>query len=101
MKCARVSYFGYDGCLALENDAGVRVVLCPQAGGRVLEYALNGVNAIYLNPEQKGWVRAPGAPDVDPCGGRLDVGPEMVLPPRPDLCWARGRVSSSATGRRG
>ncbi len=85
MKSTRVSYFGYDGCLALENDSGTRVVLCPQAGGRVLEYALNGANAIYLDPAQRVWRFVPGAPTVDPCGGRMDVGPEFVLPPHLDL----------------
>lgn len=85
MKASVVDYFGYAGCIALENRAGARVVLSPVAGGRVLEYSLNGANAIYLNPAQQGWRHKPGIPSVDPCGGRLDVGPEMVLPPHPDL----------------
>lgn len=78
-------FFGYDGCLALENDAGARVVLSPLAGGRVLEYSLNGTNALYLNPAQQGWRNVPGVPSVDPCGGRLDVGPEKTITPHPDL----------------
>ena len=85
MKTSLCEFFGYGGCIALENGAGTRVVLCPQAGGRVLEYSLKGANALYLNPEQKGWRHKPGIPSVDPCGGRCDVGPEMVLPPHPDL----------------
>ncbi len=85
MKTQTIDYFGYQNCLALENGAGTRVVLCPQAGGRVLEYSLKGANAIYLNPAQQGWLHKPGIPSVDPCGGRLDVGPEMVLQPHPDL----------------
>lgn len=78
-------FFGYDGCLALENGAGTRVVLSPLAGGRVLEYSLHGVNAMYLNSAQKGWRHRPGVPSVDPCGGRCDVGPEWTIPPHPDL----------------
>jgi len=85
MKSSVMEFFGYDGCLVLENDVGVRVVLTPLAGGRVLEYALNGVNALYLDPAQKGWRHQPGVPSVDPCGGRLDVGPEWTIPPHPDL----------------
>ncbi|HOM56786.1 MAG TPA: hypothetical protein PLG27_03425 [Candidatus Latescibacteria bacterium] len=78
-------YFGYDGCLVLENDAGIRVVLSPLAGGRVLEYSLQGVNAIYLDSKQQGWRHQPGIPSVDPCGGRCDVGPEYTTLPHPDL----------------
>ncbi|MDB4494442.1 hypothetical protein N9222_01500, partial [Pseudomonadales bacterium] len=33
-----VDYFGYDDCIELKN-ANTRVVLCPAAGGRVLEYS--------------------------------------------------------------
>ncbi len=84
-KDAVVEWFSYRGCLRLENGFGTSVVLCPQAGGRVLEYAQRGVNALYLNPDQRGWHRAPGAPTVDPCGGRFDVGPERVIAPHPDL----------------
>jgi len=85
MKASWVEFFGYSGCIALENGVGTRVVLCPQAGGRVLEYSHNGTNALYLNPEQKGWRHQPGIPTVDPCGGRCDVGPERVIAPHPDL----------------
>jgi len=85
MKTGVVDFFGYSGCIAIENAARTRVVLNPRAGGRVLEYSLNGVNAIYLNPEQQGWLHKPGIPSVDPCGGRCDVGPERVIAPHPDL----------------
>ena len=34
-----VSFYGYDDCIQLRNDQ-VSVVLCPAAGGRVLEYSL-------------------------------------------------------------
>ena len=85
MKTAQIDFFGYDKCLVLENTVGTRVVLSPQAGGRVLEYSLNGTNTLYLNPAQKGWRHKPGIPTVDPCGGRCDVGPERVIAPHPDL----------------
>ena len=42
-----VEYFGYDDCIALENES-TRVVLCPHGGGRVLEYALHRTNAVFL-----------------------------------------------------
>lgn len=78
-----IDYFGYSKCIVLGN-AKTRVILCPQAGGRVLEYSLNGKNSLYLDPEQKGWTQAAGT-KVDPCGGRFDIGPERVVPPRPTL----------------
>ena len=85
MKTGVIDFFGYEKCLALDNEAGTRVVLCPQAGGRVLEYSHNGVNALYLDPAQQGWRHVPGIPTVEPCGGRFDIGPEFVLAPHPDL----------------
>jgi hypothetical protein len=85
MKTSVIEFFGYAGCVAQENGVGARLVVCPQAGGRVLEYSLNGVNTLYLNPEQKGWRHTPGIPSVDSCGGRCDIGPERVIAPHPDL----------------
>jgi hypothetical protein len=85
MKTTKTTFFGYEDCIELANDAGARVVLSPLAGGRVLAYSLNGENALYLNPEQQGWRHRPGLPSVDPCGGRCDVGPERVITPHPDL----------------
>lgn len=88
-----IEHFGYPGCVRLDNGAGTRVVLCPQAGGRVLEYSLDGINALHLDPTQRGWRRTAGAPPVDPCGGRFDVGPERVIAPHPDLWlddWTAG-----------
>jgi hypothetical protein len=79
-----VDYFGYTGCLQLEN-ATTRVVLCHQAGARVLEYSFKGKNSIWLDPEQRGWALRDGVANIDPCGGRFDIGPEMLVPKRPGL----------------
>lgn len=84
MKTIKVGFFGYPGCLQLEN-AETRVTVCPWVGGRVLEYSHKGVNVLYLDPEQEGWRYESGAPPVDPCGGRFDIGPERVITPHPDL----------------
>jgi hypothetical protein len=85
MKTEQTEFFGYDACIALENGAGTRVVVSPAAGGRVLEYSLNGENVLYLDPAQQGWRHRPGTPTVDPCGGRCDIGPERTVAPHPDL----------------
>lgn len=79
-----IDYFGYAGCILLENQ-NTRVVLCPVCGGRVLEYSWKGKNSLYLDPSQKGWTPQEGQPPVDPCGGRFDIGPERVIPRHPAL----------------
>jgi len=78
-----VDDFGYSGCIELKNDS-TRVVLCHQAGGRVLEYSLHGTNAIYLDPEGAGWTESSGE-RANMTGGRFDIGPEQVVPRRPTL----------------
>ena len=50
----RITYFGYDDCILLENTH-TRVVLTSSAG-RILEYSRKGPNAIYLDPAQEGMV---------------------------------------------
>ena len=80
---AYVDYFGYSGCIELKNES-TRVVLCHQAGGRVLEYSLEGTNAIYLDPQGAGWTASAGGRG-NMTGGRFDIGPEQVVPRRPTL----------------
>jgi len=89
-----VEFFGYSKCVKLENPT-TRVILCPQAGGRILEYSWKGKNSLYLDPAQKGWTRDQ-AP-VDPCGGRFDVGPEKTIARHPDL-WL-GEWKGEITGQ--
>ncbi len=77
-------YFGYSDCVKLENK-DTRVIVSGACGGRVLEYSLNGINALLLDPAQAGWTYVPGKLTVDPCGGRMDIGPEYTMPPHPEL----------------
>ena len=92
-----IDYAGYAGCVLLENDH-TRVVLGPLCGGRILEYSWEGRNALYLNAGQNGWDRSSGTGRIDPCAGRFDVGPEMVIPKHPDL-WL-GSWEAEITGPR-
>lgn len=93
---SRIDFFGYKDCVALENGAS-RVVLCHQAGGRVLEFSLNGTNAIYLDPDGAGSV--PGSSGrANMTGGRFDIGPEQVVPSRPTL-W-QGEWTAEISGPR-
>ncbi len=92
-----ISFHGYSDCILLENDVS-RAVLCPRAGGRVLEFSLNGKNALYLNPEDAGWEDASGTKSFGLSAGRFDIGPERVIPRHPVL-WA-GRWEGEIIGPR-
>ena len=74
---AVVEYFGYDDCVALENES-TRVVLCPHGGGRVLEYALHRTNAIYLSSRLDAQLEAP-----------TDDSSSQVRPTRNKCCPSR------------
>ena len=91
-----VSYYGYDDCLRLQNET-TRVTLCPASGGRVLEYARAGTNALYLPPGDEGWVYQTGEEGHSPSAGRFDIGPEQTIAAHPQL-WL-GRWSGKITGR--
>ena len=73
-----VSFYGYDDCIELSN-ATVRVVLCPAAGGRVLEYALDGTNVLYLPEGNEGWRMTKEDKRGRMDAGRFDIGPEKMV----------------------
>lgn len=93
-----VEYYGYDDCIELKNET-TRVVLCPGAGGRVLEYSLDGKNALYLPPGDEGFRWDPGSNKRGRMmAGRLDIGPEQLVPRR-DALW-QGPWTGELTGAR-
>jgi hypothetical protein len=92
-----VKSHGYDGCVRLSNGK-VEVILEPNCGGRVIEYAINGKNALYLNPEHDGYIYKPGEKTIDPSGGRCYIGPEMKVKYLPDI-WL-GKWEIKITGPR-
>lgn len=94
---AWVSSHGYSGCVELSNKT-TRIVLEPNCGGRILEYSLNGQNALYVNPKQDGWTYTPGIRGIDPSGGRCDIGPELTIQSHPVL-WL-GTWTAEITGPR-
>ncbi len=80
-----ISYFGYDDCIRLENEI-CEVILCPAAGGRVLVYSRQGENALYAREDEKGYRYDPKKGDQPfMAGGRFDIGPEKIVPRRPEL----------------
>ncbi|MBA4188646.1 MAG: hypothetical protein C0467_11660 [Planctomycetaceae bacterium] len=66
---------------AIELKLGkTNVVLCSQAGGRVLEYSVDGNNALWFDEAEKNW--QPGKPGSI-SAGRFDYGPELTVIPHP------------------
>ena len=78
-----VTYYGYDDCIELRNEQ-TRVVLCPAAGGRVLEYSIGGTNILYLPSGTEGWRQTQDNQRGKMHAGRFDIGPEKTV--------RRGRV---------
>lgn len=92
-----VDFFGYADCIELKNSQ-TRVVLCWQAGGRVLEYSVDGVNAIYLDDKAQGVTDQTGVKGSGMTGGRFDIGPEKIQPRR-EVLW-QGRWKGEIVGPR-
>jgi len=93
---ARVSAFhGYTQ--AIEMKLGnARAILCPQAGGRVLEFSIDGNNAMFLDDAEKKW--QPGNPGPI-TAGRFDYGPELTVIAHPKAWsgeWSAEIVGNSA-----
>ena len=70
-----VAFHGYSEAIELRLDK-TRVVLCPQAGGRVLEFSVDGVDAMWFEEAEKKWKPGKDAPSS---AGRFDYGPEMTV----------------------
>lgn len=80
-----IVHHGYPNCIELRNEH-TRVVLCPEAGGRVLEYSLDAANALFLEEAETGQPHVPGRP-ASMSAGRFDIGPEKTIPAHP-LLWS-------------
>lgn len=85
-------YLGYEKAVELRLGE-TRAVLCPEAGGRVLEYSVAGENLMFIDEYEKNWT--PGKPTPQ-SAGRFDFGPEMVVP-RHQTIW-QGTWSAEITG---
>lgn len=62
----------------------VRVVLCPEAGARVLEYSVAGQDALWFDDKER--TPEPGKPRPM-SAGRFDIGPELTIAAHPEL-WS-------------
>ena len=88
-------FWNYDEAIELTSGR-TRVILSPQAGGRVLVYSLNGKNTLFLDEAEKNW--KPGQQRVLATAGRFDIGPELIIPRRNTL-WS-GDWTGKITGPR-
>ena len=91
-KARVVTYHGYTQAIELKRG-NARAVLCPQAGGRVLEFSVEGKNAMFLDEDEKNW--QPGKPGPA-SAGRFDYGPELTVIAHPKI-WS-GEWSGEITG---
>ena len=91
-KAKVITYRGYSKAIELKLG-NAKAVLCPQAGGRVLEFSINGQNAMFLDDEEKNW--QPGKPGPI-TAGRFDYGPELTVIAHPQI-WS-GEWSGEITG---
>ena len=87
MEIRFIDINGYSDCIEMTNG-DARVVIEPNCGGRILYYEYNGVNALFVDPEDDGYLlesgKSPPGPNT-PCGGRCDIGPEFGGLPRDEL----------------
>ncbi len=71
-------YRGWRDCYSIKNST-TELIICPEAGGRVLYYAIDGENIIYVDPSFDGYLKE----DMQRTrkwadGGRFDIGPEAL-----------------------
>ena len=90
-------FHGYDQAIVLTRG-NARAVLCPQVGGRVLEFSVDGRKSMYLHDADRNW--QPGGP-VKLTAGRFDYGPELVTPPHPMLRFGEwtGEITGPCSAR--
>lgn len=96
---AKVAPFhGFEQAIELKSG-DARAVLCPQVGGRVLEFSVSGHDSMWLDPKEKEW--KPGQPGAA-SAGRFDFGPELTTASHPKLwagAWTGEVLSGGARAR--
>jgi len=82
---ARGPFGAWPNTLLMESkDSGIRGVLAPSVGGRVLAYGFRDDSILWSNPNAAGQVYKPGDAPFDPGGFVCALGPEVAsLPDHP------------------
>lgn len=92
-----VPFHGYTKAIELTRG-NAKAVLCPQVGGRVLQFSVDGKDSMWLEEAEKTW--KPGQPGPS-SAGRFDYGPELTVIPHPVL-WSGewlGEVTGQSSAR--
>src|SRR4051812_28449851 len=76
-----VTFHGYANAIQLTRG-NARAVLCPEVGGRVLQFSIDTKECMFLEEAEKTW--QPGQPRQT-SAGRFDYGPELTVIPHPEL----------------
>ena len=87
-----VVFHNYTQAIELKRG-NAKAILCPQAGGRVLEFSVDGRHAMFMDEQEKAW--QPGKPGQI-SAGRFDYGPERTVLGHPKL-WS-GDWTGEITG---
>jgi hypothetical protein len=74
-----IPFHGYTKAVELKLGK-TRAILCPQVGGRVLEFSVDGKDAMWLDEYEKKWTPGKPAPSS---AGRFDYGPELTVTAHP------------------
>jgi hypothetical protein len=74
-----VTFHNYTQAVELKLGK-TRAVFGPQAGGRVLEFSVDGTDAMWLDEAEKKWQPGKAVPIT---AGRFDYGPELTVTPHP------------------
>lgn len=93
----KVKFLNYPDCLELANDT-TKVVLGHHSGGRVLSYAHDGKEVLYLDPGEAAWGTEEARGRTFASAGRFDIGPEYIVP-RHEILWS-GPWEAEITGDR-
>jgi hypothetical protein len=92
-----VKFHNYDQAIELRHG-DMKAVLCPQAGGRVLEFSVADKQALWLDEKEKNW--QPGMEKPTISAGRFDYGPELVVTLHPTI-WSGAWTSEILGGNAG
>ncbi|MBM4077682.1 MAG: hypothetical protein FJ267_18800 [Planctomycetes bacterium] len=75
------AFHGYERAIEIKRG-NAKAILCPQIGGRVLEFSVDGKDSLFLSQDEKDW--QPGKP-APVSAGRFDYGPELTSIPHQSL----------------
>ena len=92
-----VTFHNYTQAIELKRG-NAKAILCPQAGGRVLEFSVAGRHAMFMDEQEKVW--QPGKPSPS-SAGRFDYGPELTVLAHPKLWsddWA-GEITGACSAK--